>query len=64
VFLTICGVSVSASTHQVSSHFLVSLRFARFDYEHELAIRDLQVSCWNEAGISPGYKHEEGLKQN
>jgi hypothetical protein len=22
------------------------------------------VSCWNEVGISAGYRHEEGLKQN
>jgi hypothetical protein len=35
-----------------------------FFNEHELAGRDLQVSCWNEAGISAGYKNEEDLKEN
>jgi hypothetical protein len=59
VFLTFCSVSVSVITHQVSSYILVRLRFACFDYEHELAVRDLQVTCWNEVGISTGYKHEK-----
>ena len=43
----------------MSSYILVRLRFACFDYEHELAVRDLQVTCWNEAGISTGYKHKK-----
>jgi len=32
--------------------------------ERELAVRDLQVTCWSEAGISTSYKNEEGLKEN
>jgi hypothetical protein len=59
-----CGVSVSVSTHQVSSYILVRLRLACFDYEHELAVRDLQVTCWIETGNSTAYKHDEGMRTN
>ena len=61
VFLMICSVSVS--THHVSSYILVRLRLAYFDYEHELAFPDLQVSCCSETGIFAGYKHDEGMKK-
>jgi len=32
--------------------------------KNKLAVRDLQVSFWSEAGISAGYKHEEGMKES
>jgi len=54
---------MSAHTH-VTSHILLRLRFLCFDYKHELAVRDLQVSSSSEAGISTGYKHDEGMKAN
>jgi hypothetical protein len=64
VFLAFCSVSVSVSTHRVSSYILLRLRLLCFDSKHDLAVRDLQVSCWSEAGISTGYKHDERLKEN
>jgi hypothetical protein len=42
----------------VSSYILVSLRLASFDYEHELAVRDLEVSCWTEVGIPTGINYK------
>jgi len=29
-----------------------------------MAVRDLQVSCCSEAGISAGYKHDESMRAN
>ena len=58
------GLSVSVSTHHMSSYILVRLRLLCFFYEHDLAVRDPQVSCWSEAGISAGYKHDERMKEN
>jgi len=37
---------------------------ACFDFKHELAVRDLQVTCSSEAGISTDYKHAKGMKAN
>jgi hypothetical protein len=48
----------------VSSYILLRLRLLCFDYKHELAVHDPQVSCWSEAGISTGYKHDEGMREN
>ena len=64
MFLTFCSVSVSVSTHHVSSYILVRLRLSCCGYEQEMAVRDLQVSCWSEAGISAGYKHDGRVKEN
>ena len=46
------------------SYILVRLRLACCNYKHELAVRDLQVSLGSEAGISTGYKHDEGMRAN
>ena len=48
----------------MSSYILLRLRLACFDYKHELAVRDLQVTCSSEAGISTDYKHAEGMEAN
>jgi hypothetical protein len=48
----------------VSSYILVRLRLACVDWEHALAVRDPQVSCWNEVEISTGYKNDKGMKAN
>ena len=48
----------------MSSYILVRLRLACVDWEPALAVHDLQVSCWNEAGISAGYKNDKGMKAN
>lgn len=57
------------------TYVLVWLRLAGFDFvavsvsrvvimKTKLAVRDLQVTWSSEAGISSGYKQDEGLKEN
>ena len=54
---------MSAHTH-VTSHILLWLRLLYFVYKHELVVRDLQVNSSSEAGISTGYKHDDGMNAN
>ena len=46
------------------SYILARLRLLSFEYKHEPAVLDPQVSFCGEAGISTGYKHDDGMNAN